>query len=116
MPKKARPVPDLSTLAERAADDALARLSDHRHATGEDIGEGPFPAYARLLTKADACFDPVSEMQDDINEKLPSPELREMVSKMYGAWFAYVNEREQAAYLFGIAVGKRLARLEGGVR
>jgi hypothetical protein len=113
MPKEAKLAPDLSTLAERAADAVLeasqARLLVPSEAT-EDIGQ----SYDDLLVAAGVNFD--DDEDRAFGYRLPSDELRQEFERVLEGRHKCEYARERAMYLLGIALGKRLARLDGGAR
>jgi len=115
--KKPKPAPDLSTLAERAADFILeanrARLLDPGEAT-EDL-DGPTNPYENLLKAAGLDFGNL-DRGNAFKKLLPSDDLRQAFDAVQGEHNREEYAREQATWLLGLALGKRLARLDGGAR
>jgi hypothetical protein len=116
--KKAKPAPDLSTLAERAADFILEanreRLLDPGEAT-TDLG-GTTNPYETLLEAAGLDFDGVDRGSTAFRRLLPSDDLRQAFDAVEEQRNQQGCRHERATWLLGIALGKRLARLDGGAR
>ena len=119
MPKKRKPAPDLSTLAERAVDEILAGralgLLEFGPIAGEEVelsSDGVPPACTRLRDAAGEDFD-LCDLQEAFNKRFPNEDSKEALRVIYGSWWRFINARQEAAYVLGIAMGKRLA---GGAR
>jgi hypothetical protein len=110
--KKAKPAPDLSVLAERAADAVFDDLLDYNQTTQRFTAAGdPLD----LLGKAAGEDWTIGDREMDFERALPE-NVRERFRGLTQAAYALGGARARAAYAFGLAMGKRLAKLEGGAR
>ena len=114
--KKEPPEQQLAELAERFADSVFARLLDLQEAEGDDP-DGDI--YDPLLTAAGVDLDELeggSDEEDRFAKALPTDELKQAFDRIVKQQAKQQVGYEQAAYSIGLAIGRRLARLEGGVR
>jgi hypothetical protein len=125
-PKKPKGVAlDLSALADQAADACLARMLDYHLATEDETHwnlpglesiVGTIGTLSGQLLKRCGRTEAFFEALEKIEERLPNLEFKEAFDDVEGLILDDLHATATAAYALGIAMGRRLARLEGGTR